>query len=89
LKPGSTPDKPEIMFGLEAESRRQGFATEAVKAVIAFALTKPDVQSVWGATASGNLASAAVMKRAGMVLETAGVLDGIPSYIFRVARSTT
>lgn len=88
LKPGSTPDKPEITYGLEPESRRQGFATEAVKAVIAFALVNPDIQSVWGATATGNLASAAVMKRAGMALETAGVLDGVPSFIFRVARST-
>lgn len=89
LKPGSTPHKPEIMFGLEAESRRQGFATEAVRAVIAFALARPDVESVWGATATGNLASAAVMKRAGMVLETAGALDGVPSFIFRVARGAS
>ena len=83
LKPGADPAHPEIMFGLEAASRGQGFATEAARSVVAYALALPGVSSVWGATVPGNAASAAVMKRIGMSLESEGPLDGVSSLVFR------
>jgi RimJ/RimL family protein N-acetyltransferase len=83
LKPGADPTHPEITFGLELASRGQGFATEAVRAVVAYALALPGVSSVWGATATGNAASAAVMKRVGMAFESEGPLDGVQSLVFR------
>jgi len=83
LKPGADPAHPEIMFGLEAASRGQGFATEAARSVVAYALALPGVSSVWGATVPGNAASAAVMKRIGMSLESEAPLDGVSSLVFR------
>lgn len=71
---------------LEPASRHRGYATEAARAVIAFALAVPGVSSVWGATAITNLASAAVMRRAGMRFEQEGPLDGVPSFIFRIRK---
>ena len=83
LKPGADPAHPEIMFGLEAASRGHGFATEAARSVVAYALALPGVSSVWGATVPGNAASAAVMKRIGMSLESEAPLDGVSSLVFR------
>jgi RimJ/RimL family protein N-acetyltransferase len=71
------------MFGLEAASRGQGFATEAAQSVVTYALALPGVSSVWGAAAVGNAASAAVMRRIGMSLESEGALDGVQSLVFR------
>jgi ribosomal-protein-alanine N-acetyltransferase len=83
LKPGIDPAHPEIMFGLAPMSRRQGLATEAARAVVAYALSLPGVSSVWGATAKHNGASAAVMTRVGMAFESEGPLDGVQSLIYR------
>ena len=83
LKPGADPAHPEIMFGLEAASRGQGLATEAAQSVVTYALALPGVSSVWGAAATGNVASAAVMKHIGMSLESEGPLDGVQSLVFR------
>jgi RimJ/RimL family protein N-acetyltransferase len=83
LKPGADPTHPEIMFGLEPSSRGQGLATEAARAVVAYALALPGVSSVWGATATGNAAAAAVMRRVGMAFESEGPLDGVQSLVFR------
>jgi RimJ/RimL family protein N-acetyltransferase len=87
LKPGVDPRNPEITFGLEASSRGQGLATEAARSVVAYALGLPGVTSVWGATAVGNAASAAVMRRIGMLLESERLLDGVQSLIFRAKNS--
>lgn len=84
LKPGANPAHPEIMFGLAPAARGKGLATEAVRAVVAYALSLPGVSSVWGATAKGSAASAAVMKRVGMAFESEGPLDGVQSLIYRV-----
>jgi ribosomal-protein-alanine N-acetyltransferase len=86
LKPGEDPANPEIMFGLDPAFRGQGLATEAARAVVAYALALPRVLSVWGATSVDNAASASVMRRIGMAFESEGPLDGVQSLIFR-ARS--
>ena len=87
LKPGSDPTNPEVMFGLEPSSRGQGLATEAARAVVAYALALPGVSSVWGATSTGNVAAAAVMRRVGMAFESEGLLDGVQSVIFRAKQN--
>jgi RimJ/RimL family protein N-acetyltransferase len=55
LKPGSDASQPELMFGLQAASRHSGFASEAVSAVVAFALSDPRVSTVWRATSTGRV----------------------------------
>jgi len=84
LRPGNSPNEPELMFGLAAGEGKRGIATEAVRAVLAYAFALPTIQSVWAATSENNFASAAVMKRAGMSFEGQQELDGVSSVIYRV-----
>lgn len=86
LRPGDTPLQPEVLYGLAQAAQGKGYATEALRAVITFAFSVPGVSSVWAATAIGNSASIAVMKRAGMSLERQGELDGVESVIYRANR---
>jgi ribosomal-protein-alanine N-acetyltransferase len=84
LRPGDSPNEPELLFGLAVAERRHGIATEAVKSVLAYAFTLPTIQSVWAATNENNLASAAVMKRVGMSFEAQRELDGALSVLYRM-----
>ncbi len=87
LRPGSDATQPELIFGLAPMARGRGLATEAAKAVISFAMALPCVSTVWAATAVDNVASVAVMKRLGMVLESREPLDGVESFIYRSPRN--
>jgi [ribosomal protein S5]-alanine N-acetyltransferase len=84
LRPGSSPNEPELLFGLAVNERKRGIATEAVRAVLAYAFVSPTIQSVWAATGENNFASAAVMRRAGMSLEAQKELDGELSVLYRM-----
>jgi [ribosomal protein S5]-alanine N-acetyltransferase len=84
LRPGNSPIEPELLFGLAAGERKRGIATEAVRAVLAYALALPNIQSVWAATGENNFASTAVMKRAGMSFEVQKELDGASMVLYRV-----
>ena len=84
LRAGSSPKEPELLFGLAAGERKRGIATEAVRAVLAYAFALPTIQSVWAATSENNFASAAVMSRAGMSLEAQQVFDEVPSVLYRI-----
>jgi ribosomal-protein-alanine N-acetyltransferase len=84
LRPHDSPNDPELLFGLTASEHKHGFATEAVRAVLTYAFSLPTIQSVWAATNANNLASAAVMKRAGMSYETQKELDGVLSVLYRI-----
>ena len=84
FRPGDSPIEPELLFGLAAGVRKRGIATEAVRAVLAYALKLPNIQSVWAATGENNFASTAVMKRAGMSFEVREELDGASMVLYRV-----
>lgn len=51
----------------------KGYMTEALRAVIDFAFSLPDVRRVWAVCDTENVASACVMQKAGMVKE--GILS--------------
>ena len=55
-----------VGYGLAAEARGQGYATEALKGIIGWAMRQPDVRWVEADTAHGNVPSQRVMERAGM-----------------------
>jgi RimJ/RimL family protein N-acetyltransferase len=55
-----------VGYGLAAEARGQGYATEALKAIIGWAIRQPDVRWVEADAAHGNVPSQRVMERAGM-----------------------
>src|ERR1700690_1561465 len=83
LRPGDSPNEPELLFGLAATERKRGIATEAARAVLAYAFSLPTIQSLWAATSANNTASSAVMERAGMSLEMQKELDGVLSMLYR------
>lgn len=55
----------EIGYDLSPEARGHGYATEALRALSAWALEQPEVTSVFAATEPDNLPSQAVIARAG------------------------
>jgi RimJ/RimL family protein N-acetyltransferase len=57
-----------VGYGLAAPARGKGYATEALQAVIEWALAQPEVRRVEADTAHGNVPSQRVMERAGMRL---------------------
>jgi RimJ/RimL family protein N-acetyltransferase len=57
-----------VGYGLAASARGQGYATEALRALVAWALAQPEVARVEADTTHANLPSQRVMERAGMRL---------------------
>jgi len=55
-----------VGYGLAPEARGQGYATEALRAVVAWALAQPEVVVVEADTTHANLPSQRVLERAGM-----------------------
>lgn len=64
------PDKDgqvEIGYGIEPEYQNIGYATEAVKAMLEWALSESDVLCVQAQTESGNEKSKRVLKKNGFI----------------------
>ena len=57
-----------VGYGLAPAARGHGYATEALRALVAWALARPEVAAVEADTTHANLASQRVMERAGMRL---------------------
>jgi RimJ/RimL family protein N-acetyltransferase len=57
-----------VGYGLAPGARGRGYATEALRAVVAWALARPEVAVVEADTTHANLPSQRVMERAGMRL---------------------
>ncbi len=71
----------EVGYGLATNKRGQGYAAEAVKALIDYAFHELRVQRVWAMTQRTNLASARLMARAGMkVVENPAPVD-YPAFV--------
>ena len=59
----------EIGYGVRADQRGQGYATEALAAVAQWALTEGGLQRAWLSTIAENVASQRVAEKAGFRLE--------------------
>lgn len=57
----------EVAYGVEEESQRQGYATEATRASVEWALAEPGCTAVRAATPPWHLASQKVLERCGLV----------------------
>lgn len=89
--------RPELLFGFLPSHWHRGLATEAANAALDYAAHILRCDAVWGATDPPNEASVRVMKRAGMVFERRGTLNGLETLFYvklfgrsssRLARST-
>jgi [ribosomal protein S5]-alanine N-acetyltransferase len=56
----------EFGYGVVASRRGRGYATEAARAIVAFALTAPDVKAVVATVEPSNPASVRVLENAGL-----------------------
>ena len=65
----ATAGQGEIRFAMGPEYRRQGYAVEAVKAVITLAFGEYRLHRIYAVTAGENEASARLLKQLGMRLE--------------------
>ena len=56
---------PEIGYGIDEEYQGHGYATEAVKAAVKWAFSKPEVNAVEAETDPDNIASQKVLEKCG------------------------
>ena len=64
----------ELGYGIAAEARERGYATEAARGVVAWALEQPGVERVVAGCDLGNAPSIRVLEKLGF--ERAGTADG-------------
>ena len=66
----------EIGYDLVEAARGHGYATEALRALAAWALARDDVRRLFAVVEQANTASQAVLERAGFVLVAGGEDEG-------------
>jgi RimJ/RimL family protein N-acetyltransferase len=73
----------EVGYAIEEKHQGRGLASEAVRAMVDWALPRFDLPRVLGIVATDNVASCRVLERAGFTLarEAAGSLHGRPGLI--------
>jgi RimJ/RimL family protein N-acetyltransferase len=86
LRPLPEPSEPELSYGVRAEDRGLGLATEVAGGALAHAFALPHVRSVWAATTLSHATSIRVMEKLGMVCRRRMLLDGIDSVIYGIDR---
>jgi RimJ/RimL family protein N-acetyltransferase len=69
----------EIGYGPAAPSRGQGYGSEAVAAITAWLLARPEVRQIRACTLAGNAPSRRVLEKAGFTY--AGIEDGEAIYL--------
>lgn len=72
----------EIGYGISEEYQGNGYATEAVNAVVSWALQQNDIRSVEAETEISNVASIRVLEKCGFT-ETGELGEEGPRYIIR------
>ncbi|MGW0337401.1 GNAT family N-acetyltransferase [Streptomyces sp. NPDC003011] len=73
----------EIGYGIVATRRGHGYAAEATRALTEFALTAPDVHTVYATVDTANPASVRVLEKAGF--QQVGTEEGLARYRFTEA----
>jgi RimJ/RimL family protein N-acetyltransferase len=86
LRPLPEPSEPELSYGVRAEDRRLGLATEVASAALVHAFALPHLNSVWAATTPAHATSIRVMEKLGMICRRRTLLDGIDSVIYGIDR---
>ncbi len=86
LRPLHKPSEPELSYGVRAEDRSLGLATEVAGGALAHAFALLHVRAVWAATTPAHVASIRVMQKLGMVCRRRGPLDGIDSVTYGIDR---
>jgi [ribosomal protein S5]-alanine N-acetyltransferase len=80
------PGDPELLYGLAPEWWGRGLATEAGRAVLAYAFGHVACARVTAATDVPNAASARVLERLGMRVTHRGTLNGLDTWFYELRR---
>jgi [ribosomal protein S5]-alanine N-acetyltransferase len=80
------PGDPELLYGLAPDWWGRGLATEAARAVLAYAFGVLECARVIAATDAPNAASARVMERLGMRRTHRGLLNGRDTVCYEIRR---
>jgi RimJ/RimL family protein N-acetyltransferase len=75
---------PELLYGLAPAFWKRGFASEAAKAVLAYAFGTLGIARVTAATDPPNLASVSVMERLGFRLVRRGTLNDLDTLFYEI-----
>jgi ribosomal-protein-alanine N-acetyltransferase len=84
FRPASWSNAPELLFGLAPPYWRQGLATEAGRAALAFIFNLRHVDRTVAATDVANVASLRVLERIGMRRERRALLNGLDTVFFQL-----
>jgi len=79
--------EPELLFGITEAHWGHGLATEAARAVLAYAFDDLHLAAVGAATDGGNVASARVLDRLGMRLVRRGDHHGLDTLWYRLTHA--
>jgi RimJ/RimL family protein N-acetyltransferase len=82
-----TPPKLELLYGIAPEHWNHGLATEIVQALVHYGFEELEFSEVWASTDAPNVASASVLKKAGLRLERRAVVDGLETLFYCLPRS--
>jgi len=77
---------PELIYSLPPAQQGRGYATEASRAILAYAFDALGLARVPGRTDAPNLASARVLERLGMRFEGETLVHGKPTLGYAIAR---
>jgi len=82
-----TPPKLELLYGIAPKHWNRGLATEFAQALIRYGFEQLEFSEVWASTDAPNVASASVLKKAGLRLERRAVVDGLETHFYCLPRS--
>jgi len=77
------PPELELIYGLAPAYWGQGFATEAVRAMMQYGFDRLSLKEIVGSTDAANVASARVMEQAGMKLIRRATVGGLETLFYR------
>ena len=81
------PPKLELLCGIEPEHWNRGLATEIVQTLVRYGFEELEFSEVWASTDAPNVASASVLEKAGLQLESRAVVDGLETLFYCLPRS--
>jgi RimJ/RimL family protein N-acetyltransferase len=73
----------EIGFQVRKVQRRRGYAAEALRALVTWAVSHPDVRSVIAETAENNVASIGLLEKLGFARVGDGSRSGLIRFVTR------
>jgi ribosomal-protein-alanine N-acetyltransferase len=86
FRAGEDSQCPELLYGLAPTYWGQGLVTEAAFAALSYVFARLGMEHIWAATDPPNVASVRVLERLGMQFDRRGMLHGLDTLFYSLAR---